>query len=401
MNEIIYILFLLSGVLKVFLNYFHVSIGLDLTFLLAIILVLLIIRTFYLHNYKVRFNRSSKYSSLILFGLFILIIFSMFYTSSENYVYEKTMRFFTILLGFVFPMLIRDFSVYKFYKLFLIFVIVITAIFLPLFLKSYDLYISSYTLVKDDIILSMYKSYLSMGYIIAIALIINTFGRFFPPFYRIMIFLFLLSVLIVTGARGPILAFFIVLLLFVFQKRTTIKKVKSRTILILLISGILSGTFLVNKIDISSLLERSTSRLIALETVKGDEATNVRLEQIKFVIEQMTFENIFFGYGFGSFGYENIGDDSGYHPHNILFEILFELGIVGLFLYLLLILVMIKNLIFKKEFLLWALFIYLFLNSLKSSSIVDSRIMFGFFIVILLSKKNLFNNKKEEICQKN
>jgi len=151
-----------------------------------------------------------------------------------------------------------------------------------------------------------------------------------------------------------------------------------------------------NKYDFSDLFDRTFSRLTALEIAKKDSAANDRLKRFSYVISKIDTEHIVQGYGFGSFGIEYTGYDIRTYPHNIILEILFELGLMGLVIYLLYIFLIIKKIYYYKDGLSIALFIYLFLNSLKSLSLTDSRIMFAFFTIILISEYKT-NNDLEKI----
>ena len=306
---------------------------------------------------------------------------SLFYTSSQHYVYEKILQFFTVLLGFIYPLFIKKFSVEKFLKWFIIIATGLTIVFFPLFITGYKSFSTAYANFQSNPLLSIYQSYLTMGYIIGITLIINTFLSILPTMFRFPISLFLLIVLTTTGARGPLFGFIAVTLLFIIYNGFKIKRPKILTMLIGSILIVFMGTYALTKLDIGSLLERTYDRIV---TIEKDSSANDRLVRAQFVLSKVDTEHILVGYGFGSFGYEYTRYDVRSYPHNMIFEILFELGIFGILVYGTFIISILRQLIRTKKFLPWALFIFLFFNSMKSLSLSDSRILFGFFAVILI-----------------
>jgi O-antigen ligase len=383
MNEVFFILFLLSGAIKPFLTYFHIPTGIDFTLLSAFILSGLLMKNLIHHQLLIRLDKVMLYSIVLLISFFALILFSFFYTSSQHYVYTKTLQFFTILLGFVFPFFIQSFSIQTFFKSFVIIVILLTLVFLPVFLPAYKLLMTNYTAFKISPLYAIYQSYLTMGYLIAIALIIATLTPAFTQTRRALIFLFLFGALLTTGARGPLFAFIIISLMYLFYKaaKMQLKKPNLRIVLMIAVVAGVIGTYAVVKMDISGLLERTYNRIT---TIEKDTSANDRLVRAEFVLKKIDTDHFIFGYGFGSFGYEYTKVDERSYPHNMILEILFELGAIGILIYGLLIAVILKRLIDTREFVPWALFLFLFLNSLKSLSLSDSRILFGFFAILIL-----------------
>ena len=394
MNEIVYLIFLLSGILKVFLIYFNIPTGIDITLLSAFFLLLLMIRNLNLLNFKLRVNRFMTYSSSILFIIFFLILFSLFYTSSQYYVYVKTFGFIAILIAFLFPFFIKSFSIFRFFRLYIILITFLSIVFIPIFLISYELFMREYVAMQSNIGLIIYQSYLSMGYFMGLAIILVAFSSIFQKKHQILIASILFISLVITGARGPIVSVVIIILFFFAHNKFRLKKPKFKTVIIISFMSIFIIGYTLYAFDITEVLSRTMDRLFALSNVTTDSASNDRLERFSFVFDSMNMTNIVFGHGFGSFGFEQSGIDRRSYPHNILLEFLFELGLFGLILYLFYIGFIVKKLFLQNDFLLWAIFIYLFLNSMKSLSIVDSRLMFGFFAIILMSKKNYLKSYK-------
>lgn len=391
MNEIVFVLFLLSGAVKPFLIYYDIKTIIDFTLLAGIILAWLMINDLIRSRFVIQLNVLARCSVLLLILLFILIIFSIFYTTSESYFYEKIVQFFTVILGFIFPLIIKDFSVKIFFKWFVVISTILALIFLPLYITSYQSFIVDYAYFQNTSLKLIYQSYLTMGYLLAMALIINLFFPVFSGGIRVFISLFLFMTLLVTGARGALFGLFTVLMFFPFYKGFKFNIPKIRSIFAFsIISGFLIA-YTVTKMDISDLLERTYDRIV---NIAYDASTDERLEHAQFVIKKLNTEHLVFGYGFGSYGFEKTGIDERLYPHNILLEILFELGVFGVLIYVLFLAVMIKQLSNIGQYFPWALFAYLVFNSFKSLSLSDSRILFGIFSVFLIYKIYLINPKK-------
>jgi len=137
--------------------------------------------------------------------------------------------------------------------------------------------------------------------------------------------------------------------------------------------------------------QRSINRLLLLydnitegsKEVSDNKSVNERLEYLEFCKEKI-FENpvnFVFGYGNGSFSREFDGTDRRLYPHNIVLEILFEMGVVGLILFLLFYTEVVKN--YKYSSTIWAV-VYLTLNSMKSSNLTDIRLLFAIMAIMIL-----------------
>lgn len=394
MIELFLVIFLQSGIIKVLLTYFNIPTFVDLTILSALLLFVTIVINLHKNNYRIELNKNQIINIFIMFLILISIIFSLFYTSSENYAYTKTFHFLTILIAFVYPMILKKFSIKKFFTFFILSTLIISIVYTPLFFKAYSILYTANINVKTQMI---YGSYLTVGYIIGISIILNVFSNLYNNKIKLLITVILFSILFITGARGPIVFLLLTFVIYGFniifiKRKINIKKT-------ILISSLLILVFILisSKINFDVIFERSINRLFAL-TTNEDSASNDRLKRYYFVLEKTNSENLLLGHGFGSFGIEFEKKDLRSYPHNIFLEFLFELGIIGLFLFLFLLYLISKLLFYNKNFLLFATFIFLLLNSMKSLSISDSRIMFAFFaIMILFNAKSLNNNPKEKI----
>ena len=379
-KEFLFVIYLLSGMIKTIFIYYHLILPIDFTLFLALLMSLSMMIEFLYKKCLIFTNWYLKQAFYMLVYLFIWILFSIFYSSSDHYIYEKISRYLTILVAFLYPISFKNFSIEKFYRLFVLSSIGLTIIYIPIFLSSYSLYITTH------IANGVYMSYLSMGYIIALALLINFFKvKNFK--YRLFTLIILLPSLIITGARGPLIFLILILIIYILYKIFVQRRIHYDIFKYLLVFSILFILILpfLDKINIENELDRTYTRLTALSNVSDDTSANSRLVFMKFVLDRQDIRHLFQGYGFGSFGIEYIKSDERYYPHNIFLEVLFELGLIGLVIYILFNIFIVLRLFIIKQPFESLLFLFLFLNSLKSLSIVDSRIMFGMFVLLLLS----------------
>jgi len=385
-HEILFIIFLLSGLWKVILSYYKIHLPIDLTLFAAILMTIGI----YQHIIKeTKIFFSNKYLKIAFFSLvilFIWILFSVYYSSSNSYIYQKILRYLTIIISFLYPIIMmRSFSIKAFYKLFVFFTLITGIIFLPIFLVSYEQYMTTH------IANGVYMAYLTMGYTTAIAIIIAIFN-INKMYIKFLVIASLLLILITTGARGPLIFLVILFVIYFIYKYIIFAKINKNIfkyfiVILIVVSSLLVVIPSVPKVNtyIADTIDRTYDRLSALTDVKGDESANSRLVFIDFVIEKLDASSIMQGYGFGSFGIEHLHKDIRHYPHNIFLELLFELGVIGLFIFIIFIFSIIFKLFQLNKPFEWILFTFLILNSLKSLSLVDSRVMFGLFVIILLT----------------
>ena len=381
--ELLLISYVLSGYIKVFFITYNINLGIDITLLLALILVLKIV----LFN-KITIKKIF-YTPIMLFLVFyIWMIMTLTFSSSVEYLFNKIFLFLTNILAFVFPLFF--FSKIEIKSLLNKFVLVSTPLSIWfIFFILPNMYLNEiYNSVSATyLIVSLYS-----GMNILMLLLLKV--KLFKNSYINLLFIILnIVVLILSGGRGGLVLAFLVLTIFVFfkLKLKQLKLILTSTSLI-----ILSGFIIVNFISqtkYSELFERSIMRLELLTEFNGfnsgGNSVEVRTEMISFSYEKIFHSptSLLFGYGIGSFSYEYTGIDGRGYPHNLVLEILFELGLIGLLIFLTFSGVTLKH--FKYTALSWIVF-YLFLNSLKFIFFVDLRVLFFMFSLVLIDGGNNF-----------
>ncbi len=232
------------------------------------------------------------------------------------------------------------------------------------------------------------------GACIVMLIVSQTEKLFFSKGEIIILLVINLIALVANGSRGPIIFGVLTLCIYyIFVKRRFKHKlmlIKSMVIFSLIIS--LTGLFIPN------LLLRTVGRFSKIyQAFEGIQTMGIsRLTHIEKALTNIDLAPVF-GYGLGSYGVVAFGiDDVKLYPHNIFLEIWFELGFVGLALFLVFIAALYivginrirresEDSKPKKYLILFALLCFYFLgNHLKSLDLIGFRIA-GVFLGIFMS----------------
>tara|TARA_Y100000768_G_scaffold168534_1_gene126180 strand:- start:2805 stop:4058 length:1254 start_codon:yes stop_codon:yes gene_type:complete len=395
--EFYLILFLLSGMFKNLLfSIYGNNIKIPLTIIFGILLILMI----YIKDiYNLKRLKEEYKSFIFLLLFFVWSLFSISYSSSENYVWYKLLGLGTNFLAFFGVLVMKEISLKRFTKYFSYFTYFFSLIFFVINPNSI-----SKNFIFHEYFNEIYIQgwYLVLGqFLIVNMLLIFSFSEKKKIIYNLLISF---NIICLLGGRFPIvlaLIVFFIISIYLIQKKYLTKKLlmqffKSLTIIILINSvlNLSSKTY-------RSLLLRSVYRFEVLSSSFNDlnflndqenyqeslnqenNSFNKRLEYLLFSKTKI-FENkssLILGYGLGSFSNEYDQTDRRLYPHNIIVEIVFELGLIGLLLALAF---LISNSSSYKSFftnlaLLAAL--TLLINSMKSSSIVDLRLLFALLAI--------------------
>ncbi|MBS4063685.1 MAG: O-antigen ligase family protein [Chitinophagaceae bacterium] len=326
-------------------------------------------------------------TTVLLFFIFhFLILVSLFYTPSEYYASIKVSKIFFNLIAFIAPIIL--FRRNKDFDFFITFtksvgVIVIVYLCYQYFLNE----LSIYKVREDDI--GLYPEYMSVSYFLGTLIIVYilSFNRLFKIIPLILLALFLMLQL---AAKGPIL--FLVISILLVNRKLIITWIKINTFksffyfsfcLVILFIGYFTGMY-----------EQLTNRLLFVDGVENDQSS---IQRVFFALGAFNiFINFpFLGGGIGSFGILHLGSDVRASAHNIILEVLSELGIVG-FSLLILFFVFLNNYRkssnntneIKNKLIINTLLLYNIFQSMVASYLEDSRILY-FFIGLSLSYYHL------------
>jgi len=385
--ELIYAIFLLSGDIKGILPIY----GLD-NIPNVTLVSMFIISIFILFNYKLfkSFSGESYFLVMLISLLYLFIFISLLYTSSSQYAFLKTVSYSTLIISFILPLMTKNFDTKKFMIIFSFITYALTLCYLNFFLSYLD---GSLDIdLQQEQIKLISGMYLTLSYSNGIIILYYFFRK--ESFNLRFIFAVMgIVFLLLLGGRGPlifviiIVLFFYIKQLFLFFTDIKLKRYTVITIFLLLMMTILS-LLLFNSTDSTrfniDLIDRTLKRL---EILIGGDSANERMYYIQFALNWID-KSPLFGYGVGSFGYELTGIDQRLYPHNIWIEIWFELGILALVTFLLFEAIVLYIILKLKCSWCIAIYIFLILNTLKSSSLIDIRILMGFFSIFLITKFN-------------
>ncbi|MGE0088171.1 MAG: O-antigen ligase family protein [Bacteroidales bacterium] len=372
------------------MNFLGISSPIDLTLLLSIFLVIDVL-IYAFRKKKIMLSKYIIISIITLLLFYFLLIISKIYSPSHDYALKKIFYFNLNIIAYLYPLLKSNFNLKKFIKLLIyvgLFFGIINLLYFGLYLSKIIDY-QQFSKVSGD--------YIGIGILLGLNVILLSFPeikKLFKGETRLVFYFLSIVLLLFSGARGPILFTLITLFfLYVFQKNninlTIFRIVNIKRFIVFLIGIILIIVVIILFKDVFFLVSKRYIQLIeGFVFGKSSGGYDLRKEYIDFVLihSRDGFLEFFFGHGVGSFGYYFLGEDIELYPHNLILEILFELGICGILLFVVFVIFSINNQ-FKNRLILYSIF-FIFLNSLKSFSIIELRMLFGLLAIINLKIEN-------------
>lgn len=205
--------------------------------------------------------------------------------------------------------------------------------------------------------------------IFALLMIHSSIHGYIKPKIGIPISVLSIGVAVVSGSRGPLVAFLIAMLILV---ASTYRNSRSNKLMVSVLSAFILSVYL--------LPSPYTTRLSNILSGSLDVSSLTRLEAWQAAAS--AFSSNIFGHGLGSFSNENIYSLLGYqyialaYPHNFLFEGAYESGVLFLVLIFITIIAISLHLALNKELgLSWIfpLLVFSLINACVSSDIPGNR----------------------------
>ena len=377
----IFALLLLSGSVKFVFT--DIDFPIDITLIFSILIFFDIILNLVTRG-NIKLTLDQVFFLCSYLGLYLLVIFSLSYTLSENYSYFKTFYFILNLICFIYPIFIKSFNYHVFFKLLLVILLSASAWYL---LKRY---LSWYS--PDADVRFYFKSFSGSYLLLSNALSFNILYCIYRKKYAIATILFL--VIIALGGRGPII--FIVLLILIWKHKKIInfkikKNVLNKAKIVFLLLIPLSIFF---RKKIMEIFRAGFDRILSFLNYSQDESIISRFDYFSFTFDKIfdSFQAFFFGYGVGSFGVMYNGIDEKEFPHNIFLEAFFELGLIG---FVLTVFIFIFPLFMynKKQIVIKLMCAFFLLHSLKSGSFDGMRFMSAVYGMLIFFDYDVFEKK--------
>ncbi len=392
--EIILALFLTAGLYKGDPR-FQVP-HLDLTVFFAGLTLVSIVRGVYRKRIKLELPPFRMYFPfLIISGMSAL---SLMYTIAPVYGTEKFLRFVTLTsIAFFAPLyLFQDTDRHRTfpskYRNFLVTYIFLTTTML------FDTYQKGGLAPDKEYAVAAFSSnYLSMGQVMGTAFILTLMYLFMSDssiprraFYILALCPATMYGLMISGARGPVIALAITMAVIPVWSRGPHEQSRKIMIWVVIMLAVAGVFFWYTYNDFA----RMTYRMTALEEVRGNSVIE-RIYMAKSALEAMTkMPYILTGLGIGGFSMYYRGFDAvrGVYPHNILLELGSETGVAGLAAGILLLFWSFKkaSMVMKKitgeayfiAVSASAILLYAALNAFKSGDLNDHRIFFAYLGLI-------------------
>jgi O-antigen ligase len=395
MLEHFFVVFLISGIFKDFFGYYHLDTPIDFTLFSAIVaLICLLLKIIIYKKCKINltFRNRLVIVSFLLFWFWMLI--SLLYSHSPKYSYIKTLLFSTNFITIII-VAVGKLETKKVIKYFVFYTYFFLILYIPILLGFQN------NTISNESLKSVGGLYLTLGLNLGIIVLILKFSSSTIFNFKADTYIRYLSfiLLVLIGARGPLVFTIIIYILYYLFSLVKLKKIRLQfSFKKLIISSIALISFSAIIIyyfnEIKVLLVRSLSRLALIISHDKGSSINTRIEHFNKSLELLQNPVIFIkGIGIGSYMFVTQHIDIRGYPHNILLEIWVELGIIGLLLFLL-ICFSFLSVGRKSRYISIYLFLYLFLNLLTSSSLVDIRLTIGFFMLFNEDENNLLEINK-------
>ena len=328
----------LTAIIKGYLiNYFPVIEILDITVIATIIIWLGLVKILLEGNWKLPSEPKSIVYLFLIFGLLLGI--SYIYTASPDYGFRKILRFNTFAVTiFISPLLIikspaDSKRLLSYFYFLLVIIIGIMLLQFVYFLKWGDFaivlaYWNRISIPGANPI--QVSRYLAIGAAMMIALLIRNKPSQSLHYFAIL-FVILLSI-ILSGSRGPLVSIIIgsIVYAILYERKHSsriygygILAIGTIITLLLLLPESLTQRFF----DISQ-----GSVIMTQQGVRRISTIATRFEFWSMSLQAWfsSITSFFIGLGAGSFSSLFIWRDWRWYPHNLFFEIIVELGLIGL-----------------------------------------------------------------------
>ncbi len=212
-------------------------------------------------------------------------------------------------------------------------------------------------------------------------------------FIRFMQYVYVSFIIFRTGSKGPGVAFIIVLFVFMNLANILDKKMRRKMVKFLcLFAVIISPIIMLNYSTISAYLHKRIADVFV--NVRG-----YRWHMYTYTIDMIKKSPVL-GYGLGSWGLYYFNLDIARYPHNIILETWFEIGIIGVVLFLAMVFFIIekskRNVNFGYQIIM-LFFLFSFICSMFSGSISGgNRGVYVFAVLLAVNCQGILTNRRKE-----
>ncbi len=320
-----------------------------------------------------------KYKSLIpLFIFLFYCVISLFYSIDFNYGFAKIFSFLIYLIPAILVFSNSKSELLSIKNINLAYFIIFLGLILAIILFS--VYPLEYD-VKKGTNTFLFWTHNGLSTYLTFSIIVNFFilknlnlSRKIKNLHLIILFIFVFA-LVLVAKRILIYSFII---LFISYFISYLIKYKKLNYLYTKILGIILISFIIvymfpNKFN-SSIERYNVAQSISKEIISNDYSLGPRVRAYKTSIKSIS-DNPVFGIGLGGYNAITESKISMKYPHNIILEVAVELGLVGLFMFLFILIKQFKNL-FKLNLDLFAIACLYLIVSLTGGDLSSHKILY-------------------------
>ena len=235
---------------------------------------------------KFKFSKSTFSYLLALVLIFVLMCFSLFYTSSDKYSLNKSLSFVLVIFCFLYAIHVKKFNPNVFLKS-IYFVVIPLSLWFIYYRQFFWSIANSKTRTYEDGFHAALGSYLGLGYILSLGVFVLLAKR---KGYMLVFVLFLILAL---GARGPLM--FCLITMFFLNFKIILSNIVSYKIkvnkLIIFISIMMSSLVIfIYKFEFikDRIYKYGFDRFVSLfSSGREDLSANVRLEVVSFAMNSI------------------------------------------------------------------------------------------------------------------
>lgn len=384
--------YVLSGLLKSVMEYYEINLPIDITVFFMGLIILSMVNEWL--NKKDFLKVDNEAALLILFFIlfYVWMAVSLIYTPSSSYAFQKVFKSLTNII-FVIIILRGHFNTSRFFKVSFILILLILVWFLPIrFLYISGQSPKGYWFTRE--IMGLYL-HISMPLGMFLLYYLSSKNNFSEKrLIDHVLYGIALIGLLLLAARGPILFFVIVYVMYLILNGKIKVAIKRKHILFSILGiSVFLVIILIYKEEFFELFSLTLNRFAlifsGLKSSANDfgSSINGRFELISQAtgIIFASISNFLFGTGIGSFGILTIGEDIRHYPHNFVLEIWCELGLIGIFIFLSIVVISIRKIRFSFNNLNIFPILYILLNFMKSGSLSDMRLLFTVLAIYFIT----------------
>ena len=401
-------LFLTTNIVKGFLmlkfSFFRVV---DYTVLCAVITLIAMVYSFVKSGGRLKDIISIPLVVYLLLATILLLATT--YTSAPNYGLQKSSRFATLgLIAFLAPIVFTR-SVKDIKQLIWLLFFIGIALSVTMVISPYEAVLRSGSQMGKAAFLEANPgaTAIQIGVTSIIAFIFAIMAHTSPPLRIVSLGLIpsLITVMITTGGRGPFAGLMLTFLAVIFICRKGISKAW--------FPAIVSAILIIGAVSFTKLPETVTWRIANMFRggYEFKEAAYARTERFVWTAAR-SLERPILGHGTGAFVVDRGGEDvGGDYPHNLILELMYEEGLVGVVIGCLFLWLIFRRWwqaskfvhlyglgigAFQLVHITGLLFLYSLIQAMKSGDIDGNRLMF-FYAGFVVAVFNLLRRTAEEI----